>query len=321
MKSRRAAAGGGGGSLQDAHSTPLVRLRDGLRWAVTLAVVAACVGACGRTSDQPLGAAAVRTHCGWDGGGACPSLGHGSPTGAHPSVIGEDTEVNLARDFTSDAVTTLAAGLLRGGLAGRAFPLQAFPSTGTLTLTVAGDVPVPFFIPPHRPGDLSALSLARQVVIPTPQGRYGTLWLLEAGVGGNTGPLDLGLRYRSGRTAIVPVTFGDWCNGGFPMADAPPEYVGISLSEVLTSAAALRSSAAGAGPPVRPARPEGAGGVREVYANCGLWAEAVPLPPSASPLQALVVPARSADVTGQAFIMAMTLEAGGTPPLGHTSSS
>ena len=280
--------------------------------ALALTVAAAGVSGCGaRAGSGHRAAQNAQTFCGWDGGGVCPSLGDGMAP-AVPSVVGRDHEVDIASFLTSDAVTAPGLGLRHGGLYGAAFPERPFPSSGTLTLTVAGDQPVSFLIPRHAPGIPSALSLGRQVTVPVPIGVYGALWLLEAGVGGNIGPLHLRLHYANGRSASVPATFGDWCNGGFPPLDAPPEYVGISLPAVLSTPAAMAASATAAGPP-----PAGAGGrsLRLYHARCGLWAEEVPLPAAAAPLEALTLPALQSETDPMAFIMAMTLQTGGAPPL------
>ena len=280
--------------------------------ALTLTLAAVGLSACGaRAGSGHPAAQTAQTFCGWDGGGACSSLGDGMAP-AVPSVVGHDHEVDIAPFFTSDAVTAPGVRLRHGGLYGAAFPERPFPSSGTLTLTVAGDQRVSFLIPRHAPGTPSALSLGHQVTVPVPTGVYGALWLLEAGVGGNIGPLHLTLHYPGGRAATVPVTFGDWCNGGFPPLDAPPEYVGISLPVVLSTPAAMAASATAAGPP--PAAAAGAS-LRLYHARCGLWAEEVPLPAATVPLEALTLPAARGETDPMAFIMAMTLQTGGAPPL------
>jgi hypothetical protein len=270
--------------------------------------------ACGAGTAAPASSAASGpvTHCGWDGGGTCPSLGRGQAPGLHPGTFGNQVEVNLAPYYTSDAVTTLGAGLRYGGLGGAAFPARLFPSAGTLDLTVAGDLAVRFFIPPFGPGRRSAISLARPVTVRLPPGEYTALWLLEAGVGGNIGPVHAAVLYARGAPTLVPVTFGDWCNGGLALEDQPPEYVGVVLPEVLTTSAALAASATASGL-TAPASPQGVHLLREVRAQCGLWAEEVPLPPAAAPAVALRLPASPAEADPLAYVMALTVQTGPAP--------
>lgn len=306
--------------------------RGGVRAGVRMAVapvamglwLGALTGCAGRApvGGPPAGAPGTPpavTHCGWDGGGTCPSLGRGVVAGAKPARVGPDVEVDLSRYFTNDAVTTLQGGVRAGGLRGAAFPARLFPSSGTLTLTVAGDQSVSFFIPPFGPGRRSVLGLGHRVTVSVPPGAYTVLWLLEAGVGGNIGPLDVGLDYASGAPARVPVTFGDWCNGGFALVDQPPEFVGISVPEVLTTAPMLTASATVSGAS-GPALVASTGELREVRANCGLWAEQVPLPSAAEPLVALTLPASAADADASAFVMAITLQEGAAPTVPVPSS-
>ena len=261
----------------------------------------ASLAGCGAAAGgRPAGA----TQCGWDGAGACPSIGQGGlPAAARQ--IGVYREIDLSTHFTNDAVTTLAAGLRYGGLGGGAFPASRFPSAGTLTLRLAGDQQVPFLIPDFGPGRRSVLSLAHRTVVAVPPGTYSELWMLETAVGGNIGPLPIGLAYAGGGVATVAVTFGDWCNGGFPLTDAPPEFAGITLPEVLSSVTAMDASATAMGesPLSRPRSPS----LARFQTQCGLWAEQVLLPTTGVRLTAVVLPADNADVDADAFVMAMTL--------------
>jgi hypothetical protein len=277
--------------------------------AVLLGLVLVGCGAQGGSSGSPP----APTACGFDGGGRCPSLGHGAVRPVAARRIGLDQEVDLNRFFTVRAVTTPRLGLgPGGGLDGAAFPASLFPSSGTLTLTVAGDETVSFLVPAWGAGRPSAVSLAVPRTIPVPPGRYGTMWLLEAAVPGNVGPLPVALRYADGAQAEVPVTFGDWCDGGLPMADAPPEYVGIAVSRVLVTRAGIAAGDLTGAVPASP--PRGAPGLGTYRADCGLWAEAVALPTVPSPLVAVTIPAQAADADPAAFFMAMTLVA--RSPLG-----
>jgi hypothetical protein len=270
--------------------------------------VAGC-GAALAVSPHPTAVGA--TYCGWDGAGVCPSLGDASAA-APVRTVGPDREVSLAGDFNVDAVAVAGRRIPGGGLAGAAFPERLFPSSGTLTLTLAGDQAVSFLIPPHAPGQPSAVSLGRPITVPVPPGVYGAVWLLEAGVGGNVGPLTMGLRAAGRVFATVPVTFGDWCNGGFPLLDAPPEYVGISLPAVLSTPALMAASASAAGPPADAARVP----PRLFRLRCGLWAEEVPLPPlQGHALDALTLPAQAGEADPLAYVMALTLEVGPAPPI------
>lgn len=276
------------------------------------AVLAACGHRAGPVPHVPAAPALLHlsavTGCGSDGHGQCPSLGGTTTVQPAPAVVGRSTEVNLGPFLNSDAVTSAAAGLRFGGLGGGAFAEATFPSSGNLTLHVAGGRVVTFLIPAHAPGVRSAVRLDRPVQIPLPRGVYATMWLLGAGAQGTFGPLNADVAYADGTAAAVPLTFRDWCNDGRPLRDDPPESVGIAVPYVLGPEDAGQGSEAAAGPAASAGASRGAtAGLRTLPVQCGLWAEGIALPAGHAPLVGVTLPQTPSGTPGGAYLMAVTL--------------
>jgi hypothetical protein len=276
------------------------------RVLVALAAASTLAGAAGMAAPStavaasavvPLSARVAFSTCGFPRVQCPPSeLGRTSATEPAPRTIGRFVEISLAPWILKYGADAVAPELKTGvsgtypkrtayangngpGFGGNTLPEAFFPSTGTWIVDIQG-LNIPFLIPRLGLGVPSALPMSvPNLTVSVPPAHYLVIWLLETGIFGSQ-QADFLEHYTDGTTQYVSASFQDWCNGGSPPVNAPPQYLAIWTPYRLHP-----------------------NGVKGTNVCGGFYAEFLPTL-TGKVMNAITFP----DIASNAFVMSMTLE-------------